>query len=79
MFWHATNLDGVPIVFALQPVLSLDTTKTLTGREEDLLRYLAYKEYDVCGMVSMQECLQRHAADHPDFLYVGCSSYHAAG
>ena len=70
LFDLAARQDGVPIIFATQPILALDATKPLTAIEKDLLKYVRFKHYGMCGVAKLDERLRKHAKENPDFRFV---------
>ena len=69
-FWHAARLDGVPILFTTQPVLTLDAAKKLTPTEEKLLVYEKYAQYEQCGVALLAQRLTERAAKNDGFHFV---------
>jgi hypothetical protein len=69
-FWHATRLDGVPILFTIQPVLTLDRVKPLTPREEKLLKYLWHLDSHHPQIVYLAARLRERASRDPEFHFL---------
>jgi lysophospholipase L1-like esterase len=71
LFFTATRLDGVPILFTMQPVLALDQTKVLTARESDLLKYLRHTKWpDKYPMLKLDRALAERARRGDGFHYL---------
>jgi hypothetical protein len=68
-FANAARLDGVPVIFAIQPVLTRDRTKTFTDKEEKLLEYQ-------WGHMRIHPTMIQHLADRLAARAAGDPSFH---
>lgn len=66
-FWHAAELDNVPILFTIQPVPTLDQKKKLSPEEVLLLKYESGHGEHKVGVAHLAERLTARAAKDPDF------------
>lgn len=69
-FQSAALADGVPTLFAIQPVITLDQTKTMTAIENRLLKYNATRHYLKGPIRRLAERLSQRRERDPDFHYV---------
>ena len=71
-FWHATQLDGVPILFAVQPVTLLDSTKLLTPEEEKMIKYIYWtgQWWQPVGVAHLAKRLEAKAAKDRRFHFL---------